>query len=142
MSTKNTKATGDTESGGSRRWLILLAMTGSLAMIMLDTTVVAVALPSVQKNLGVDQNLLEWVIVGYLVVLASFMALGGKLGDLFGKPRAFVIGTTGFGLSRDGFRPSISTLRHRHGRLARRWSICLSAWRLRPSQLTWTGAIN
>ena len=99
MSTKNTKATGDTESGGSRRWLILLAMTGSLAMIMLDTTVVAVALPSVQKNLGVDQNLLEWVIVGYLVVLASFMALGGKLGDLFGKPRAFVIGTTGFGLS-------------------------------------------
>ena len=99
MSKHNTKEIGDSETGGSRRWLILLAMTGSLAMIMLDTTVVAVALPSIQKNLDVDQNLLEWVIVAYLVILASFMALGGKLGDLFGKPRAFVIGTIGFGLS-------------------------------------------
>ena len=99
MSKQATKEAGSAEAGGSRRWLILLAMTGSLAMIMLDTTVVAVALPSIQKGLNVDQNLLEWVIVAYLVILASFMALGGKLGDLFGKPRAFVIGTIGFGLS-------------------------------------------
>ncbi|MEC8819089.1 MAG: MFS transporter, partial [Planctomycetota bacterium] len=81
------------------RWLILLAMTGSLAMIMLDTTVVAVALPSIQKSLGVDQNMLEWVIVAYLVILASFMALGGRFGDVIGKPRAFVIGIIGFGVS-------------------------------------------
>lgn len=99
MSKQSTKDVGTPETGGSRRWLILLAMTGSLAMIMLDTTVVAVALPTIQKGMNVDQNLLEWVIVAYLVILASFMALGGKLGDLFGKPRAFVIGTTGFGLS-------------------------------------------
>ena len=81
------------------RWLILLAMTGSLAMIMLDTTVVAVALPSIQKSLGVDQNMLEWVIIAYLVILASFMALGGRFGDVIGKPRAFVIGIIGFGIS-------------------------------------------
>ena len=99
MSNQKTREIGEKSTGGSRRWLILLAMTGSLAMIMLDTTVVAVALPSIQKSLGVDQNLLEWVIVAYLIILASFMALGGKLGDLFGKPKAFVIGTIGFGLS-------------------------------------------
>ena len=96
MSNQKTREIGEKSTGGSRRWLILLAMTGSLAMIMLDTTVVAVALPSIQKSLGVDQNLLEWVIVAYLIILASFMALGGKLGDLFGKPKAFVIGTIGF----------------------------------------------
>tara|TARA_B100001059_G_scaffold223398_1_gene248330 strand:- start:6513 stop:8084 length:1572 start_codon:yes stop_codon:yes gene_type:complete len=83
-----------------RRWLILLVMTGSLAMVMLDTTIVAVSLPSIQANLpGVSQNVLEWVIVAYMVVLASFMALGGHLGDLFGKPRMFFIGVLGFGVS-------------------------------------------
>lgn len=75
-------------------------MTGSLAMVMLDTTIVAVSLPSIQANLpGVSQNVLEWVIVAYMVVLASFMALGGHLGDLFGKPRMFFIGVLGFGVS-------------------------------------------
>ncbi|MAJ45721.1 MAG: hypothetical protein CBC35_00155 [Planctomycetes bacterium TMED75] len=98
-SDQNSKASGDPGGLAPHRWLILLAMTGSLAMIMLDTTVVAVALPTIQKTLGVDQNVLEWIIIAYLVILASFMALGGKLGDLFGRPRAFLIGTVGFGLS-------------------------------------------
>ncbi len=69
-------------------------------MVMLDTTIVAVSLPSIQTSLpGVSQNMLEWVIVAYMVVLASFMALGGHLGDLFGKPRMFFIGVVGFGIS-------------------------------------------
>ena len=89
-----------TEHVDPRRWIILLVMTGSLAMVMLDTTIVAVSLPSIQANLpGVSQNMLEWVIVAYMVVLASFMALGGHLGDLFGKPRMFFIGVVGFGIS-------------------------------------------
>ena len=88
------------DAGDPRRWLILLVMTGSLAMVMLDTTIIAVSLPSIQANLpDVSQNALEWVIVAYMVVLASFMALGGHLGDLFGKPRMFFIGVMGFGLS-------------------------------------------
>ena len=101
MSTQvqNPETSGDPGGLEPHRWLILLAMTGSLAMIMLDTTVVAVALPTIQKSLGVDQNVLEWVIIAYLVILASFMALGGKLGDLFGRPQAFLIGTIGFGFS-------------------------------------------
>ena len=83
-----------------RRWMILLVMTGSLAMVMLDTTIVAVSLPSIQANLpDVSQNLLEWVVVAYMVVLASFMALGGHLGDLFGKPKMFFIGVVGFGIA-------------------------------------------
>ena len=99
MADREANSATDPVAGEPRRWFILLAMTGSLAMIMLDTTVVAVALPSIQTDLGVDQNLLEWVIIAYLVMLASFMALGGKLGDLFGKPKAFLIGTIGFGIS-------------------------------------------
>lgn len=82
-----------------RRWWILLAMTGSLSMIMIDTTIVAVALPPIQEDLGIDQNLLEWIVISYILVLASLMALGGRFGDLIGKPRAFIFGTIGFGFA-------------------------------------------
>ena len=100
MNGNRTDAELVTDTGDPRRWLILLVMTGSLAMVMLDTTIVAVSLPSIQANLpDMSQNVLEWVIVAYMVVLASFMALGGHLGDLFGKPRMFFFGVVGFGLS-------------------------------------------
>lgn len=82
-----------------KRWWILLAMTGSLSMIMIDTTIVAVALPSIQDELGLSQSLLEWVVISYVLVLASLMALGGRFGDLVGKPRAFIGGAIGFGVT-------------------------------------------
>jgi EmrB/QacA subfamily drug resistance transporter len=82
-----------------RRWWILLAMTGSLSMIMIDTSIVAVALPPIQEDLSIGQNLLEWVVIAYILVLASLMALGGRLGDLLGKPNAFIGGTIGFGIA-------------------------------------------
>ena len=75
-----------------RRWLVLVAMTGSLSMIFVDMTVVGVALPRVGASLGMGDAGQNWIITGYLLTLASFMALGGRIGDLAGKVRAFLAG--------------------------------------------------
>lgn len=79
-----------------QRRLILVAMTGSLAMIMMDTTVVGVALPAIGRDLGLSEGGLAWVVNGYLLALASLIAIGGRLGDLIGKPNAFRIGVVVF----------------------------------------------
>ena len=82
-----------------KRWWVLFVMTGSLSMIMIDTTIIAVALPQIKTGLGIDKGMIDWIVIAYLLVLASLMALGGYLGDRIGKPRAFVIGTIGFGIA-------------------------------------------
>src|SRR5437868_153470 len=61
-------------------------------MIMLDNTVVNVALPSMQRALKIGPNELEWVVVGYALTFATFMLTGGKLADLYGRRRLFVVG--------------------------------------------------
>ena len=68
-----------------RRWLVLLAMTGSLAMIFVDMTVVGVALPRMGSALSMSDVDQAWIITSYLITLASLMALGGRIGDLVGK---------------------------------------------------------
>jgi EmrB/QacA subfamily drug resistance transporter len=65
-------------------------------MIMLDNTVVNVALPSIQKALNVSQSELEWVVVAYALTFATFMLTGGKLADYFGRRRLFIIGLVVF----------------------------------------------
>lgn len=82
----------------ARRRLILLAMTGSLSMIMIDITMVGVALPEIGRDLQLDGNGLEWVVNAYLLMMASLIALGGRVGDYFGKPRVFVLGMVIFTL--------------------------------------------
>ena len=79
-----------------RRWLVLLAMTGSLAMIFTDMTVVGVALPRIGGSLGMGDAGQNWIITSYLLTLASLMALGGRVGDLVGKVPAFLGGVIGF----------------------------------------------
>ena len=79
-----------------RRWLVLAAMTGSLAMIFVDMTVVGVALPRVGAALGMDAVSQNWIVTSYLLALASLMALGGRVGDLVGKVPAFVAGVAVF----------------------------------------------
>jgi MFS family permease len=74
--------------GDSRhRWLILAAMTGTLAMMMLDATVVSVALPSIQRDLDLTQTALQWVVNAYLLALAALVAVGGRLADMFNRWR-------------------------------------------------------
>ena len=77
------------------------ARVGSFAlfMIMLDNTVVNVALPSIQRDLGIDVAELEWVVTGYALSFAVLMLTGGKLADMFGRRRIFLIGLAIFTLS-------------------------------------------
>ena len=88
-----------TETPDPRRWWVLLIMTGSLSMIFIDTTILTVALPSIQESLGIAQGMIDWILIAYILVLASLMALGGHVGDRMGKPKAFVLGTIAFGVT-------------------------------------------
>src|SRR6266496_1677966 len=80
----------------NRKWWTLGAVSFGLFMIMLDNTVVNVALPAMQRSLHVKTNELEWVIVAYALTFATFMLTGGKLADYFGRRRLFIIGLVVF----------------------------------------------
>src|ERR671936_939344 len=76
----------------NRKWWTLAAVSVGLFMIMLDNTVVNVALPSMQRSLHIGQAELEWIVVGYALTFATFMLTGGKLADFFGRRLLFVVG--------------------------------------------------
>jgi EmrB/QacA subfamily drug resistance transporter len=80
----------------NRRWWVLVAMTGSLSMILLDQTVVSVALPSIQNDLDLSQTQVQWVVNAYLLAIAAFVALGGRLADMFNPVRIFLLGVIVF----------------------------------------------
>ncbi len=83
-------------TGDRRRWLALAVVCLAQLMIVLDTTIVNVALPSIQRELGFSQGNLTWVINAFLVTFASFLLLAGRLGDLFGRKRVFLAGVVVF----------------------------------------------
>src|ERR671939_2202334 len=76
----------------NRKWWTLAAVSFGLFMIMLDNTVVNVALPSMQRALHISREELEWIVVGYALSFATLMLTGGKLADFFGRRLLFVIG--------------------------------------------------
>jgi EmrB/QacA subfamily drug resistance transporter len=76
----------------TRKWWTLAAVAFGLFMIMLDNTVVNVALPSIQRDLGIGLSTLEWVVTGYVLMFAALMLTGGKLADLLGRRLIFVVG--------------------------------------------------
>jgi EmrB/QacA subfamily drug resistance transporter len=76
----------------NRKWWTLAAVGFGLFMIMLDNTVVNVALPTIQRDVGAGLSELEWIVSGYALTFAALMLTGGKLADLFGRRRVFVIG--------------------------------------------------
>jgi EmrB/QacA subfamily drug resistance transporter len=86
-------------SEGNRRWWTLGAMCFALFMIMLDNTVVNVALPSIQRSLHATTSSLEWTVNAYTLTFAVLLVTGGRLGDLFGRRRIFLCGVAIFGLS-------------------------------------------
>ncbi|MGZ6696284.1 MAG: MFS transporter [Solirubrobacteraceae bacterium] len=83
----------------NRKWWTLGAMCFALFMIMLDNTVVNVALPSIQKDLGASTSALEWTVSGYTLSFAVLLVTGGRLGDIFGRRRTFLLGVIAFGAS-------------------------------------------
>jgi EmrB/QacA subfamily drug resistance transporter len=81
------------------RWLALLVLCLGDLMIVLDTTIVNVALPSIRQDLGFSQTSLAWVVNAYLLTFGGFLLLGGRLGDLFGHRRLFLLGVSLFTLA-------------------------------------------
>jgi EmrB/QacA subfamily drug resistance transporter len=81
---------------GRNRWLALVVLCLGDLMIVLDVTIVGVALPSIREDLGFTESSLAWVVNAYLIVFGGFLLLGGRLGDLFGHRRLFLIGISLF----------------------------------------------
>jgi EmrB/QacA subfamily drug resistance transporter len=82
----------------NRKWWVLLGTSGGLFVLMLDSTVVALALPSIQADLNASNDQLQWILNAYLLVIAAFVVTFGRFGDIFGRRRIFLIGFTVFGL--------------------------------------------
>jgi EmrB/QacA subfamily drug resistance transporter len=78
------------------RWLALYVLCLASLMIVLDVTIVGVALPSIREDLGFSETSLAWVVNAYLLTYGGFLLLGGRLGDLFGHRRLFIAGISTF----------------------------------------------
>jgi EmrB/QacA subfamily drug resistance transporter len=78
------------------RWLALYVLCGGMLMIVLDATIVNVALPSIQDDLGFSQSNLAWVVNAYLIAFGGLLLLSGRMGDLVGQRRVFLIGLAVF----------------------------------------------
>jgi EmrB/QacA subfamily drug resistance transporter len=83
----------------NKKWWTLAAVAFGLFMIMLDNTVVNVALPSIQRDLGMKLSELEWIVSGYALTFAALMLIGGKLADAYGRRLLFVTGIAVFTLA-------------------------------------------
>ena len=84
---------------GNKRWMALIVLCSGSLMIVLDTTIVNVALPSIRQDLGFSETSLAWVVNAYLLTFGGFLLLGGRLGDLFGQRRLFLCGIALFTLA-------------------------------------------
>src|SRR5881394_2979305 len=78
------------------RWLALVVLCAGMLMIVLDATIVNVALPSIQRDLGFSQSGLAWVVNAYLIPFGGLLLLAGRLGDLVGRRRVFMAGLAVF----------------------------------------------
>src|SRR5690242_13602318 len=78
------------------RWIALVVLCAGFLMIILDQTIVNVALPSIQSDLGFSQSSLAWVVNAYLIAFGGLLLLAGRLGDLIGPRRVFLIGLATF----------------------------------------------
>lgn len=96
----------------ANRWTVLAVLAAALALVSLDNTIVNVALPSIQEDLGATTSQLQWVVDAYSVLFAGFLLPAGALGDRFGRRRMLVIGIVIFlvGSTLAGFAPDASSL--------------------------------
>jgi len=101
----------------SNRNLVLTAMVFAVGMTFIDQTIVAIAIPNIQRELSLSATGSQWVINGYLLALSALFALGGKLGDVRGRRRMVVVGVTAFAIASAacGFTPK--------GSIAQTWII-------------------
>ena len=108
---------GEAGGGGANKNLVLAAMVFAVAMTFIDQTIVAIAIPSLQKDLSITATGAQWIINGYLLSLSALFAFGGKLGDVLGRRRMVTYGVIGFAVASAfcGFTPT--------GSIAQAWII-------------------
>ncbi len=99
MTTDQTQDASPSEGGDRRRWLALYVLCAGMLMIVLDITIVNVALPSMQDDLGFSQSNLAWVVNAYLIAFGGLLLLSGRIGDLIGQRRVFLAGLAVFTLA-------------------------------------------
>src|SRR5437764_14860852 len=88
-----------TNAGHPRRWLILFVILAAECMDLLDATIVNVATPSIRLDLGASPSQLQWIVGGSSLPVSVGRVTGGRLGDIFGRRRMFLIGAAGFTLA-------------------------------------------
>src|SRR3954462_14399385 len=99
MTAMTESETHQTTIEGRKRWFALVVLCMGSLMIVLDATIVNVALPSIREDLGFSETSLAWVVNAYLLTYGGLLLLGGRLGDLYGHRRLFIYGITLFTLS-------------------------------------------
>jgi EmrB/QacA subfamily drug resistance transporter len=94
-------ARGEPQSAatGDRRWMVLIVVAIAQLMVVLDSTIVNIALPSAQQALGFPNSDRQWVVTAYALAFGSLLLLGGRLGDMFSRKRVFIAGLAGFAIS-------------------------------------------
>ena len=99
-------------TASKRKWFVLALIGLAQLMVVLDATIVNIALPSAQKALGFSNDARQWVVTAYALSFGSMLLLGGRLGDLFGRKRAFIAGLAGFAAASaiGGIAPSFGVL--------------------------------
>src|SRR3989442_8144102 len=90
----------------TNRWIALVVLCVGVLMIILDSTIVNVALPSIQTDLGFSQSDLAWVVNAYLIAFGGLLLLAGRLGDLIGRKRMFMAGAGPFSPPPPRLRPA------------------------------------
>ncbi len=99
MSSVTPIANGQPSAERDHRWLILVIVAIAQLMVVLDATVVNIALPSAQHALGFANSDRQWVVTAYALAFGSLLLVGGRLGDMFSRKRIFIIGLIGFALA-------------------------------------------
>jgi EmrB/QacA subfamily drug resistance transporter len=88
-----------TDPNHARRWVILAVIAVAQLMVVLDATIVNIALPSAQEDLGFSNDSRQWIVTAYALAFGSLLLLGGRLGDLFGRKWTFIGGLLGFSVA-------------------------------------------
>jgi EmrB/QacA subfamily drug resistance transporter len=96
---KRPKSQNAAKTGHSRRWWIMATVAVSQLMVVLDTTIVNIALPSAQADLGFSDEYRQWIVTAYALALGSLLLLGGRISDIVGRRRTLLIGLIGFALA-------------------------------------------
>ncbi|MFF5453067.1 MFS transporter [Streptomyces sp. NPDC012950] len=91
--------TAPADPGDKRRWIALAIVMTAAFMDLVDATIVNIAIPSIERDLGATIGAIQWITAGYALAFAAGLITGGRLGDIYGRKRLFLLGTAGFTLA-------------------------------------------